>query len=69
MAIGKTHTLIARTIKGLNIFNRYKGVYSNSRVYNIGDIVVSENSFYIRINSSGSGNLPTDTNYWSAYSQ
>ncbi len=68
MPSGKKHTFIARTVKGSNIFNTYKGVYSNSIVYNIGDIVAFGNSFYIRINSSGSGNLPTDTNYWSVYS-
>jgi hypothetical protein len=69
MASGKKHTLIARSVEGLRVFNTYKGIYSNSIVYNIGNIVAFENSFYIRINSSGSGNLPTDTNYWSVYSQ
>ena len=69
MASGKKHTLIARSVEGLRLFNTYKGIYSNSIVYNIGNIVASGNSFYIRLNSSGSGNLPTDTNYWSVYSQ
>jgi hypothetical protein len=69
MPAGKQHTFIGRTVEGLNIFTTYKGIYNNSTTYNVGNIVRYENSFYIRINSSGAGNLPTDANYWSVYSQ
>lgn len=65
---GKQHTLIGRTVQGLNVFSAYKGIYNNSTTYNVGNIVRYANNFYIRINSSGAGNLPTDTNYWSVYS-
>ena len=65
---GKQHTLIGRTVKGLNIFSQYKGIYNNLITYNIGNIVRYQSNFYIRINSSGAGALPIDTNYWSVYS-
>ena len=69
MPAGKQHTFIGRTVEDLNVFTAYKGIYNNSTTYNTGDIVRYESNFYIRINSSGAGNLPTDTNYWSVYSQ
>jgi hypothetical protein len=41
----------------------YKGEYSNSNAYTVGDIVTYLGSSYVCILNT-SGNLPTNTNYW-----
>jgi hypothetical protein len=41
----------------------YRATYSNSTAYAIGDEVFYSGSYY-RATAAGTGNLPTDTNFW-----
>jgi|GEM_PF-3975654 len=46
MPLGKQHTLIGRTVEGLNIFTAYKYIYNNSTTYNTRDIDTNYWSVY-----------------------
>ena len=45
---------------------KFRGLYSNTDTYVIGCVVVYGGGAYIAI-ADGSGNLPTDTDYWAPY--